>query len=202
MQWPDPEDQQPQPSSGPPLGWLLESGCEQWGLLVWKADPTSHAPHLPALSLDLSPAREAECPSRAAAGDPVSSTHSRPAGESRAQERAPADAQPRDRRVLGDSSHTSCLCASTSDSSGSVLDLAELRPQSSKTHVYFTRNLIHLVLIYLHLTHQMQFCKSRSIAKRPFCLSLLSERSSAGRARPQPSGTRRAFSGLEVEFGS
>lgn len=53
----------------------------------------------------------------------------------------------------------------------SILALSELRPQISKTHVYFTRNQIHLVLIYLHLTHQMQFCKSHSIAKRHFCLS-------------------------------
>lgn len=71
-------------------------------------------------------------------------------------------------------------CASAAYSSGSVLDPAELGPQSSKTHVYFTRNLIHLVLIYLHLTHQMQFCKSRSIAKRLFCLSPPSERSRGG----------------------
>lgn len=69
---------------------------------------------------------------------------------------------PGSRQVLGDPRHTSCLPVPAAlDSSESALDLAELRPQSSKTRVYFTRNLIHLVLIYLHLTHQMQFCKSR-----------------------------------------
>lgn len=60
------------------------------------------------------------------------------------------------------------------------LILPELRPQIAKTHVYFTRNRIHLVLVYLHLTHQMQFCKSHSIAKRHFCLSCPSEGSGAG----------------------
>lgn len=47
-------------------------------------------------------------------------------------------------------------------SSGNVLVEAEPRPQGCKTYVYFTRNRIHLVLIYLHLNHQMQFCQSHS----------------------------------------
>lgn len=53
--------------------------------------------------------------------------------------------------------------------------MSELRPQISKTRVGFTQNRIHLALVYLHLTHQMQFCKSHSIAKRHFCLSCPSE---------------------------
>lgn len=97
--------------------------------------------------------------------------------ESQAPQRRPQlMPSPGSRQVPGDPSLTPPAYANASDSSGSVLDLPEPGPQSSKTHVYFTRNLIHLVLIYLHLTHQMQFCKSRSIAKRLFCLSLPSER--------------------------
>lgn len=105
--------------------------------------------------------------------------------------------KPGSRQVSGDPTHSSRL----PDSSGSVPDLAEPRPQSSKTHVYFTRNLIHLFLIYLHLTHQMQFCKSRLIAKRLFFLSLLLKGAWGGLG-PQPAGTRRQLSGLEVKFGS
>ena len=63
------------------------------GLLVWKADPTSYVPHLPALSLDSGPTQGARRQSRATTGDPVSPTHSRPAGEPGAPEKAPADAQ-------------------------------------------------------------------------------------------------------------
>lgn len=145
-------------------------------VLVWKADPTSHRP---VLSLDSGLARGPRCQNRATTGDRVSSAHNQPAGKPGAPERAPADAPDQEVDDSRETPVTPPACyASTSDSSGSILDLAESRPQScSKTHVYFTRNLIHLVLIYLHLTHQMQFCKSRSIAKRPFCLSLPSERS-------------------------
>lgn len=142
------------------------------GLKFWKADPTTHLPDLPVLSLDVGPARGA-----GPRWETLYFLHLSDLRESGAPEKAPADAQTRKHTGPGrPQPYLPPACASTSDSSGSVLYLAEPRPQSSKTHVYFTRNLIHLVLIYLHLTHQMQFCKSRSIAKRLFCLSLPSER--------------------------
>lgn len=84
----------------------------------------------------------------------------------------------------------------------------ELRPRISKTHVYFTRNQIHLVLVYLHLTHQMQFCKSHSIAKRHFCLSCPSEGSREGEGAPEPDGKawwrrrRSLIPPMSLRFGS
>lgn len=146
-------------------------------LKVWKGDLTCHVPDLWFLSWS-----QAQPEGLGVRAGPQWETpclpHLADLLERQAPQRRPQlMPRPGSGQVPGDPSRTSPPAfASTSDSSGSVLDLAEPRPQSSKTHVYFTRNLIHLVRIYLHLTHQMQFCKSRWIAKRLFCLRLPSER--------------------------
>lgn len=153
------------------------------GLLVWKADPTSHVPHLPALSRDRPSPRGSA--SEQGYGRRPCVSHTQPTcWGARSPREGPSGCPDQEVGGSQETQVTPPACrASTSDSSGSALDLGEPRPQSSKTHVYFTRNLIHLVLICLHLTHQMQFCKSRSMAKGTFRLSLPSERSlRSGRA--------------------
>lgn len=136
---------------------------------------------IPALSLDSHPARGAV--RSGLQREPLCLPHTATCWRVRSPEKAQLMARPGSRQVPEDPAIPhSRLCQhlrQPRECPGS----AEPRPGSSETHVHFTPNLIHLVLIYLHLSHQMQFCKRRSIAKRLFCLSLPLKG-----AGPQPQG--------------